>query len=427
VFFFTRAQGSSFEQTLKEAAYIPTGPSVAVLPFKAFSYEGEGDGQARARLIKTGLNFELIHNLSRFKDLRVITASEDEAHGAHLGVAEYYLTGSIQISDDSLRATSALADTKSGQVVWSKTYDEVLDDAGGILKVQPAIASDVAAAVGQPYSPVNKGFQEKTNRLGTDNLDNYYCLARFYAYLVVKTAIEHAATRDCLETAVAQDENFSSAWAALSWMYGDEQRNGFNEVERPLAPFEMALQAAEKAVETDRENAMGYQYFSIANFTLERDDEFKKSAELALKLNPNDAEVLADIGSHLIQLGNVTTAPQMVEKAILLNPARPPWYHGSLTMYYYVSGDIDAALNNAREYNKDGSLAAAILYVVCNVQAGLCFSSRAHREVLLNKLFSSRLLSGYELRNGVNNTVINGQVWIGISCKISCAVRGGLF
>lgn len=369
---FLRPSQSSLQATLTEAALMPSGPSITVMPFEVVSIEGQDSIERSGDVLALGLQYELINALSRFRDLQII-AKRDEAERSSSAVAsglktEYYLTGIIQRTEQSVRISSALFRSQDDQFIWSKTFDERLDSAEGVLQIQSSIASDVASALGQPYSVLHKEYETRLASAERRDFRDQYCLFEFYHYLTGKTEIKHGEVRDCLEQAVSADPEFSNGWAALSWMYGDEDRNGYNVVSRDKPPFEMALLAAKNAVTADNKNAMAYQYLSIAHFTLGDDEAFKVAANRALKLNPHDPEVLADIGSHLIQLGNEDEAPQMVEKAIALNPDHPPWYHGSLTMHYYVKGDREKTLFHARDYAKDGSLQAGVLYVAALVQ-----------------------------------------------------------
>jgi tetratricopeptide (TPR) repeat protein len=165
--------------------------------------------------------------------------------------------------------------------------------------------------------------------------------------------------RTCLEAVTARSPSYSPAWAKLSWMYGDEERFAYNRRTGAAPPFERARVAAERAVEADGASAMAHQYLAIALFH-ERDDVgFRAEAEQALKLNPNNSEILADVGLSLVLLDGSTRGRDMAEKAIVLNPGHPAWYHSGVAVYHLLHGDKAEALDSALQFAPDGSPMAA--------------------------------------------------------------------
>ena len=123
------------------------GPSIAVLPFDNMSKDPDQE------YFCDGITENIIAILSHIPQLLVIARNSTFAYkgksiniqqiGHELG-AQYVIEGSIQKSDDRVRITVQLIDTKSGHHMWSERYDRELKD---IFKLQDEIAIEIAKAM----------------------------------------------------------------------------------------------------------------------------------------------------------------------------------------------------------------------------------------------------------------------------------------
>lgn len=133
--------------SLSPAAAGQPAKSIAVLPFldltKGMTEEEFADGMTE----------ELIDKLSKIPGLRVPAPTASFFFkGKQFPVADiakalgvvYVLDGSIRKSGNRLRVAARLVRAENGYVIWSETYDRLLDD---ILMVQDDIAGKVTKAL----------------------------------------------------------------------------------------------------------------------------------------------------------------------------------------------------------------------------------------------------------------------------------------
>ena len=130
----------------------------------------------------------------------------------------------------------------------------------------------------------------------------------------------------------------------LAFAYRDEMLLGFNAQPDSL---KRALEAALSAVKLDRHLVTGHYAVALVRFNNGELEAFRAAADRALELSPNNAQILADIGTQMVLMGELDRGAAMVEKAIVMNPDHPIWYHYSLAIYYRVKGDYDTALSHA--------------------------------------------------------------------------------
>ena len=122
--------------------------SIAVLPFLNDSPDPDNE------YFCNGMFDEIITHLQKIADLRVKSRTSVEQYrnpsqditiiGAELGVS-FLVEGSVRKAGDDLRITAQLIDVKTGDHLWSETYDGKYTDK--IFEFQSKIAKQVAASL----------------------------------------------------------------------------------------------------------------------------------------------------------------------------------------------------------------------------------------------------------------------------------------
>lgn len=142
----------------------PPVRTVAVLPFVNHGPDTD------AEYLADGLTEELIDRLGAAPAMRVVArtsafqfkgnAGNIREIGRVLG-ASYVIEGSVRKSAGRLRVNARLIDAESGYQLWSRTFDETVED---IFGVQITLASAIGAAFGAHIPPENAA----NNGLGTE-------------------------------------------------------------------------------------------------------------------------------------------------------------------------------------------------------------------------------------------------------------------
>lgn len=332
----------------------PAGPVIFVARYQVVG------GPAFASTLRDGLQIDLIDSLSRFPELTVlgydtVYGANKEAAQADPRGADFIVGGSIQAAGDQIRVTSQLIHANDNRVVWSEIDDITLADASGVLEAQSRIAGNVAGQLGQPHGVIQERLKEELTENRALSMEDYLCVLDSYEYSRAKSQAKHAEVRDCLERVTRRSPRYAPAWAKLSWMYGDEERYNFNLRRNDDPPNERALAAAKRAVQANSSSAMAHQYLAIAQFQAGDIDGFRQSIEMALQLNPNNAEILADAAQMLILTDGSDRGRELAERAIAFNPGHPPWYNQPLAIYHIVKGNGADALRYAQAAAPDGA------------------------------------------------------------------------
>ena len=85
------------------------------------------------------------------------------------------------------------------------------------------------------------------------------------------------------------------------------------------------------------------------------------SLQTALSLNPNDTEIMADLGLHYIKIIEWDKGIPLLEKAYQRNPSLPGNYRAALSLFHLAHGRYEDALHEARKTGAPGVIYGHLL------------------------------------------------------------------
>jgi TolB-like protein len=352
------------------------GPSVIVLPFEA---SGDGD----VGLIASGITQELITGLLRFPDFRLYSASasfrQDQTAaavdlGRQLGVA-YVVSGSVQSSADQLRLRSQLADAKTGEILWSGSYDRALAPAD-LINLQSELASAIATELGEPYGVVSHNAASRLTRGDAPGMPSYACILRAYDYRRTFQDDLFAPTLACLKQAVVRDPDYADAWAMLGWLHLDAVRQDIAPAAERPAEMAAAFDAASHAVDLDRKSLRALEALSAVTFFQGDYAAAEALQREALALNPHDPDTLAQLGWRLAVRGD-REGLDYLEQAVTRSANPPGWYYHLIAVHAFLDGDYARALAAAEKSSKHGSAVGLSIAAMSHAKLGDTEMARA--------------------------------------------------
>src|SRR5438094_3508218 len=292
--------------------------SIAVLPLDNLSEE-----KANA-FFADGIQHELLSNLAKIKDLKVISRTSVMPYKAgitrnlkeiaqQLGVSNV-VEGSVRRSGNHVRVSVQLIDALTDRHIWVQSYDRTLTDA---LTLQGELATEIAAAVGATLTPREKALVASKP---TNNPAAYDAYLRGRA-LMGASAFDRSTLESAIRSyqeAVKLDPNFVLAWAYLSYRQSDYYWIGFDPSPARLAAAKDALDRALALNPNLPEThlALGYyRYYGERDFTTAL-AEFQQ-AEQGL---PNNGDVNRAIGVIQRRLGHWDEAIASLRRAVELDP-----------------------------------------------------------------------------------------------------------
>ena len=294
------AAAVSFNWNRKPTTSSRLDKSIAVLPFENLSHDKEN------AFFADGVQDELLSNLSKISDLKVISRTSVmpfksnlgrnlKTIAQELGVANV-VEGSVGRSGDRVRVSVQLIDARTDTHVWTEHYDR---DATDVFAIQSEIAQQIAKQLQAKLSPMEKA--EIAER-PTDDLVAYafYTKANKIEIWNDWEGADKSMNQklELLDKAIKRDPNFALAYCALA-------KAQIELFDGDSARHELAKQAAEAALrirpdlgEGHLELARYYSLTGVFNGDYGRAREELRIARHKLPNNPEALFIEANIDRH---------------------------------------------------------------------------------------------------------------------------------
>lgn len=314
----------------RRGAAVPGSDSprtIAVLPFLNLTGDPSVDGAA------DGLAEELTTALAGTQGLRVVARTsafqfrggrDARAVGRQLG-SRLLIEGSLRREGDKLAINAQLVDSASGYHLSARRYQR---PAGQVYSVVPEMARDTLRTL-RLASPVRGGMS------ADPEAGDLFVRAR---YLERQPGAENKQKAiESYRQAVARDERFARAWAALALAHG--RRIFRNPRGGDVGPARIA---ATRALELDDTQAEAHLALALAACWRDRDwPEAESRFRRTLDLEPSNAYAHQSYGLALMAHGRPEEAVAEARTALDLDP-----------LSYGVSNDLAVALYCARRYDE---------------------------------------------------------------------------
>jgi len=314
-------------------------PSLAVLPFDNLS------GDADQGYFSDGITNDLITDLSRFPDIGVIASHsvftyknrvvDIEVVARELGV-RYVVEGSVQRSVGTVRINAQLIDARDNRHLWSERY---IRDLADLFVLQDEIVRGIAAVV---VARVEISELEYALRKPTDNLAAYDHYLRGKAVWIEWTPESNQQAQEHFRSAIRLDPKFASAYSALSYVLIQSALGGWAEADGET--LQQAYKLAERAVALGRLDFEAYAQLGMASLYCRDFNRCLASYDKAFELNPNSADLLAEMADALVHVGRTAEGVEKIAQAKRLNPICPDWYDWVLGIAAFHDGRYDDAL-----------------------------------------------------------------------------------
>jgi TolB-like protein/class 3 adenylate cyclase len=354
----------------------PSEASVAVLPLRNLS------GDPSDEHLCGGITSDIITNLSRFRELLVIARhsaflfkeSNQPSHdiARQLGV-RYLMTGGLQRAGNRLRLRVELTEADAGRVVWGEHYH---GDLGDLFAFQDDVANTIAARLAIQISAAER---QRMRLVQIPHLRAYGLVLRGQdlAFQFRKEANLHA--RRLFEEAASTDPDYGRSYAGMSRTFNLAWR--YRWVDDPETCLDRAVQLARAAVEHDQLDPRGYAELGFAQLYKKQHDASLAAYERSMDLNPNDADILAEMGQAVCASGDPQRAIHLLERAMRLNPYYPDVYTWFLGEAYFDLADYEQSIRTLNKMH-DKSEAHRLL-AAANALLGRLDHAKYHADQVL--------------------------------------------
>jgi non-specific serine/threonine protein kinase len=319
---------------IDSAATATKTKAIAVLPFTNMSNDAENE------YFSDGLTEELILNLSRLKDIRVVsrttsmqykgTKKDIKTIGRELG-ARYMLEGSVRKFQDNIRITAQLIDVESDAQLWAEAFKGTLAD---VFDIQEKVSKQIVDALMVKLTPTEKVVLTKRSTLHPQAFD-CNLRARDSLYRFTKNSVQTAI--ELFRKAIEYDGRYADAYAGMSEAYA----HLYQQFDRKDVWLDNALESGLKALMYDPSLSEAYSALGLVYLYKKSHKEALESSQKAVELNPGNHTAYWILGRAYVTTDRNQEAIEMFMKVIELNPD-----------FYAAYGDVILCYDRAGEKDK---------------------------------------------------------------------------
>jgi TolB-like protein/tetratricopeptide (TPR) repeat protein len=355
--------------------------SVAILPFKNDSKDEENT------YFINGLMEEILNNLQKIKDIRVISRTSVEQYrnqtksipeiAKELGV-NYIVEGSGQKYGNSFRLRTQLILAAKETHLWGESFQQKITDVEDIFNIQTKIAEIIADELKAIITPEEKQLIEK---VPTSNNEAYeaYLKGKFYLQNINQNNLD--ISQKYFELAKEKDPAYAYAYTGIAYIWLIRQQMGFT-IPEEAGPkvMEAILKAAEldsniaevhfiqacinylgvwdwktseseflKAIEINPNHAEAHGLYAQLLYILGRPREAIKHSELSFKLDPLNQLVKMWYGFNFLYEKRYDDTISIYREVLKLDPNNYPFYSG-ISEASHLKGQLEEALESTKLY-----------------------------------------------------------------------------
>ncbi len=296
-------------------------------------------GQSGDEFLCKSLYLDLITELSRFRQFRIIARDDISADNEDSANPTYQIRGSLRIDDSCVRVNARLIRSRSDEIVWA---DQFTGSKESVQTIQQLLLEKLAATLQQQlnYDLLNQARRRTANPSAYE----YWLCGMEELHKGTVEADEKA--REFFNRAIELDPTFSLAYSGMSLSF-------FNEWSCQLwdrwdNSHKGAFHWAKRAIELDPQNyiaamVLGRSYAYEGDWGLS-EYYFRQ----ALSLNPNDIDCLVQVAVGFVFLGYPDESSELFERILQLNSDNPGRYRHIGSAIAFARGDFQKSIELGR-------------------------------------------------------------------------------
>lgn len=293
-----------------------TDNSIAILPFKNI-------GNIDNAFFADGLVEQVHSSLTLLKKLRVISKNSSSQFkdsqktipqiASELQVA-YILDGTIKQAGSKILVSIELVKAREDKTIWIKSFEAETNDVIGITN---KITKEIIEVLREQLSDIDT---QQSNKIQTENTEAYNEYLQGRQLLATRTKEKMIASLEKMDKAIALDPSFADAYASKAGVYFSLGNLNYINLD---SSFRMAEQEALEAIRIDVANAEAYGLLAAIYRDQHKWEQANTTFQIALRCNPNNAQVNYWYSLMLRSLGMLDEALAYSTKALLLDPLSP--------------------------------------------------------------------------------------------------------
>jgi len=344
--------------------------SLVVLPVENLT------GDTELEYFISGMHASLIGEISKISALRVISKTTSNTYkkaersisdiASELDVEAAIEASVLSLGDSVLIQVKLVGDFPDEKQLWLRDY---MEGKSQILNLYNLVTKEISQEINVVLTPQEESLLADTRSISPEAYDAYM-KGQFFGERLGRKDLYKAI--EYFETAVEKEPDWAQPYTGLSLAWGGLMQMGFIEPTTAIpklyeylnkavkldpnlvadAQYNMATLAVwvewnwekgerefERIIEIKPNNALNRVFYGHYLYIMNRPEEGRKQADIALELDPKRPLILALVCMARIWEGEFKEAVALAEKAVSLEPTY--FTQGALNSAYYHLEDFD--------------------------------------------------------------------------------------
>jgi len=309
-------------------------PVLAVLPFHNLSPEKSKD------FFVAGIGEQMSTDLARFHNISVISYFSTSTYNAELkdlkemkekANIDYVLTGSIRFINEMVKMNVQLILADNGEMVFTETYSLHLTPEN-IFEVQDEIVGKILNVIADDHGIIFTNKARASPVIKSENMSVQEAIYKYFDYTREYNTEKFQIAIDALEKAVQTEPDNALASAVLAGLYMDAYIMDVTEEKALLAK---AIGLAQSAVKADPHCQHAQKALAWSFLLSGKKEKSFEAIEECIRLNPKNSGIIATMALAYICQGDYDRGFKWLLESINLNPITPPSSKFCFTIFYY--------------------------------------------------------------------------------------------
>jgi TolB-like protein len=301
--------------------------------------------------IADGFIEQLLVNLTQFQELKVIGPLSRKRlteidHNletiTHQYSPHFILTGTFCPSQNKSRIIIKLVSSYDSEVIWAETYDYDYNSSD-LFQFQDQITRKIAATLADTFGVIPRIFSRHLQLYPPKKYQVQDAMLKYYHHFSVLSEPSWRSAYLALEEAVKLEPDYPPTLAMLADLCSEEYHlmgAGEDRLERHENLVYQALNIDPYCQIARLMKANGHFYRKEKAL-------FLQEVKSTLALNANHSNMLFACGMYLAFVGEWQEGMTLMTQGMELNPHHPTWYHLPFSLYYYLKGNYQKALDES--------------------------------------------------------------------------------
>jgi len=319
-------------------------PCIYVKPLKNLSNDKEYDYWG------IGLAMEIATELDQYPDVRVLTRRSPRKNSqGKRPSARFVIDGCVSTDSKFIKVNLRLTDMKTRIQVWGDSQRSAIE-AANLISYQEEMAKIVAVKVAAEHGLIQQALARRSKNQKPRTMRAYEAILLYHQCDLDFTPDSFTRALKALEIAVLEEPQCAQVWSMLARLYANIYAL---EIDIPVNedPLDKAFEFAKMGISLapyDQRNRLVMAYIFLFR------DEIRAAiseTNRALKLGGNSLFMYEALGYLMTLLGDWDRGPEIIRKAIRLNPYYANFVHYGLWVNWLRQENYEAAYQETLDLN----------------------------------------------------------------------------